>query len=107
MRLERKHESIIRLALHANTPEGEWQAAAVALFRVMRADGVTPDEVCSVLLAPAVTWPEMPFGRHKGKRLPEVPLPYLTWLLTLDNLEVQFKNSVRDFVAAVRREGET
>lgn len=105
MRLDRKHESIIRLALHANTPEGEWQASAIALFRVMRAAGVTADELCAALLAPMVTWPAMPFGKYKGKRLPEVPLPYLRWVLTLGNLETHLRASIADFVMAVRLGG--
>jgi hypothetical protein len=26
----------------------------------------------------------MPFGQHKGKRLPDIPAAYLSWLLTID-----------------------
>jgi hypothetical protein len=36
----------------------------------------------------------MPFGRHKGERLDRLPLSYLSWLLSLDNLRHDLRRAV-------------
>ena len=36
----------------------------------------------------------MPFGKHKGSKLKEVPKKYLEWVLTLDNLDNDLKNAI-------------
>jgi Putative quorum-sensing-regulated virulence factor len=52
----------------------------------------------------------VPFGVHKGKRLREVPVSYLLWLLSIE-LKEPLKTAVRDLVehlhqAAGREHGE-
>ena len=46
----------------------------------------------------------MDFGKHKGSKLPEVPTPYLRWLLREVNLEEPFRADVEAALAA-RRSG--
>jgi hypothetical protein len=42
----------------------------------------------------------LPFGRHKGKRLDEVPAHYLTWLLDLPDLYPATRAAIEAFVQA-------
>lgn len=71
MAAPRKLEAVARLALHASTPEAEWQAAAVAFFRVLRAAGVEPHQLIEMAPKdrPLVT---MPYGKHRGKLVADV-----------------------------------
>jgi hypothetical protein len=55
---------------------------------------------------------QMPFGLHKGKRLGDVPLPYVRWLTTLGDidpklLDYSIKRSERHPVAAIARPPQT
>jgi hypothetical protein len=36
----------------------------------------------------------MTFGKHKGKKLSEVPNDYLMWLVELENLDLNWRDSV-------------
>ncbi len=40
----------------------------------------------------------IPFGRHCGKRLDEVPRSYLTWMLRLPYLSPKLKDAIRCFL---------
>jgi hypothetical protein len=42
----------------------------------------------------------LPFGRHRGKRLDEVPAHYLTWLLDLPDLYPATRAAIEAFVQA-------
>jgi len=44
----------------------------------------------------------MPFGKHRGLPLDELPVDYLEWVLTLDNLREPFKSAAQ--AEWVRRE---
>ncbi len=39
----------------------------------------------------------MPFGKHKGQRLDEIPVDYLEWLLTT-NLDEDLEYSVKHYL---------
>jgi hypothetical protein len=47
----------------------------------------------------------MPFGKHKGKPLGELPDEYLDWLSSLVDLREPFKTAVRQEVAVRRNSG--
>jgi uncharacterized protein (DUF3820 family) len=67
----RKLEAVARLALHAATPEAEWQAAAVGFFRILRAAGVEPSQLID--MAPRDRPPvRMPCGKHRGRLVADV-----------------------------------
>jgi len=38
----------------------------------------------------------MPFGRHKGTALAELPFDYLRWLVSLDDLREPLRSAVLD-----------
>jgi hypothetical protein len=45
----------------------------------------------------------MPFGVHKDKRLRELPVSYLEWLLGLDNLRDPLRTNLHDLVQHLHR----
>ena len=48
---------------------------------------------------------QMPFGKHKGEYLSDLPYDYLAWLLDLDNLRPLLRRAVEEEWAA--RRGDT
>ena len=84
-------EKLMRLALRPAAPQGEWQAAALAYFRVLRAGEVSADELREMLgivqeqpePAPDTT-PMVSFGRHRDRTvrwIVEHDPSYAEWLL--------------------------
>jgi uncharacterized protein (DUF3820 family) len=66
-----KLEAVARLALHPATGEGEWTAASIAFFRILRAAGVEPHQLID--LAPRDRPPvRMPCGKHRGKLVSDI-----------------------------------
>ena len=66
-----KLEAVARLALHPATGETEWQAGAIAFFRLLRAAGVEPHQLID--LAPRDRPPvRMPYGKHRGKLVSDI-----------------------------------
>jgi uncharacterized protein (DUF3820 family) len=50
---------------------------------------------------------EMPFGKHKGKKLANVPAEYLLWLYgNADQLDVGLKAYINANMQGLRREAE-
>lgn len=41
----------------------------------------------------------MPFGKHKGKTFDEIPLSYLDWVLSLDNLHPRLEARLEAYLA--------
>ena len=66
-----KLEAVARLALHAATPDAEWQAAAIGFFRILRAAGVEPSQLIDMAPRdrPMV---RMPFGKYVGKSIADI-----------------------------------
>ena len=67
-------EKLLRLALCPSAPQGEWQAAALAYFRGLRAAEATPEELRELLSPtpePEPAQPVVPPDPHR----PLWPLP--------------------------------
>lgn len=45
------------------------------------------------------TDPVMPFGKHKGKRLDQVPPDYLAWLVQQDMADAELREAIRKFIS--------
>lgn len=87
MKAERLHK-IANLALAPSAAQGEWQAAAIAFFATLRAEGCTTLPGQGAPPPPGPTaWdysPIMPFGKFKGRSvqwISEVEPEYLEWVL--------------------------
>jgi hypothetical protein len=81
-----KVEKILRLALCPSAPQGEWQSAALALIRTLRASGAKAEDILSTrVTAPtAVSSPIMRFGKHRDRTvrwITENDPSYAEWLL--------------------------
>jgi hypothetical protein len=95
-------ENIARLALHANTADSEWQAAAVAFFRTLRAAKAGPEVLFPGLPTPksennskAPRGHYFPFGKYKNVPLDLVPADYLDWALAnLKRLSPRFRAAI-------------
>ena len=84
-------EKLMRLALCPAAPQGEWQAAALAYFRALRAAEVTADELREMLAivqepprASTRPTPVVSFGRHRTEScagLSSTTRAYAEWLL--------------------------
>jgi hypothetical protein len=92
--------NIADLALHPSTPDPEWQAAAIAFFRILR-NSKTPSEALLVSTeAPRRYHPErsgaatMPFGKFHNVPLAEIPDDYLEWLLSCDWLHRPLRSHI-------------
>jgi uncharacterized protein (DUF3820 family) len=88
------------MALHPETPDGEIQNAAVLLIKILRKRNFSPEMLLGTTAKPQYK-PEPPpkpkpkpkpkykedagdvvfsFGKHKGKKISEVPSDYLQWI---------------------------
>jgi hypothetical protein len=106
--LEKK---LLTLGLNHAASEGEIQNSAVALIRALRSRGIGPEEICrgSELPAPpkrpafdpgAV---RMPWGKHQGKRLREIPPKYLRFVLwKCVNADPDLLDAIRAYLRQVR-----
>lgn len=92
-----KARKVVCLGLNESASQGEWQAAAIAVFQLWRKDGLSDED----LFPPDRPEPEqvgveiMPFGKFCGWHIHAVPLDYLRWMLAnLDNLSPELRNRV-------------
>ena len=92
--------NIADLALHESTPDPEWQAAAIAFFRVLR-NSKTP--ASALLVSPEAPRPfrpqhsgshTMPFGKFKGLQLAHIDSDYLEFLLSCDWLKDPLRSKI-------------
>jgi hypothetical protein len=85
-KLTELEQKLLRLALDPAAQPGEIANCGKMLVDSFRKRGMTPDEIFGQGQAPsAFSKPDpgitvMPFGRHKGKMLKEIPPNYLEWL---------------------------
>ena len=83
---------ILRLALNRAASDGEWRAAAVKFISALREARTEPEDILeSARSEKAETGGRpyfMPFGKHKGKTLRDIPLDYLLWLT--ENIELRY-----------------
>jgi len=79
-----KAYKILTLALHESAIEGEWQAAAVRFFSLMRKDRIEPEQFISLTSNTNDSTSSysfvMPFGKHKGMKIVDVPDGYIVWM---------------------------
>ena len=99
-----KAQKLLRLALDAGAMDGEWRNAAVMFIGALRKNGTTADSFTAAIPEsrrpapphrtyepPAVT---MPFGKHKGRKLADIPSDYLDWLQTNCDLRPRLKMQI-------------
>ena len=96
----------MRLALCPAAPQGEWQAAALAYFRALRAGQVSADdlrEMLGIVREPPEplpdTTPFLSFGRYRDKTVRWIVLndpAYAEWILrSVTNLSPALHNEFR------------
>jgi hypothetical protein len=96
-----KLEKILRLALCPAAPQGEWESAAYALIRTLRASGAKPEDVLSTrATAPtAVNSPIMRFGKYRGRAvrwIVESDPSYAEWVVRkVTNLSPSLRQEFR------------
>lgn len=95
---------MVRLALCQSAHDGEWQNAAVAIFRQLRAMRMTPDlftwrQQPHQPHRPQRDWPVMPFGKHRGVSIDRVPRDYLEWVLdNCTHISAHLRRSIEEIV---------
>lgn len=47
----------------------------------------------------------MPFGRHRGEFIGDIPKSYLTWVVNNINLNGDLRNAVEDVIEMLERSG--
>ena len=89
IKINQKQAKILKLALDPVATEGEWQNAAILLFKSLRSSGATYHDVdlsdASGNLREfqpnqAMLDKVMPFGKFSGTRLRDLDYDYLEWL---------------------------
>lgn len=82
---------LLRLALDRAASEGEINNAATTLIRKWRARNISAEDFD----LPARRVIVIPFGKHKGKELNDVPTDYLMWVLAnCTNINVILRNEI-------------
>jgi hypothetical protein len=93
-RLEDTERKLLRLALSPSAQGGEIATSATKLINALRARGVESSMIENALevsndaenMAPVMSRPDwgltrMPWGKHKGELLMDIPPSYLRWAL--------------------------
>jgi hypothetical protein len=80
---------LVRLGLNAAASENETEVAGGKFFNALRRRGISADQLVAALST--ATWKArelmaargrvMPFGRHRGKSIGEIPVSNLYWAL--------------------------
>lgn len=100
---ELRLQSICRLALCESAPEGEWQAAAIAFFRVCRTQKRNPLDQTKPTEKAKPSGPTMPFGKYKGKTVDwivQTDPNYAEWVLdklSSQRLKTLFEDALEDY----------
>lgn len=96
-------QKLLRLALCSSAHPGEIDGAGRALIASWRKRGIDPDTVFGT---GALAIKENPygktilnFGKHRGKRLDQIPADYLVWLLDrCDSLWPQTRTAIQRYL---------
>jgi Putative quorum-sensing-regulated virulence factor len=109
--LSEKEEKLLRLALHATAFNGESDNAALALFRLLRGRGAQPEEfavssMSLVVSEPIYSRPDfglvaMPWGKHKGSLLKDIPPAYLLWAVGWIRESEERAEKMKDLAEAI------
>jgi len=78
----------------AHTAMGDVKVLIELLRRISADTGWTWVEMFQFCNTPRVVT-KMPFGKHKGKTLRDLPRSYIKWLLELDNLDADLRHSLQ------------
>lgn len=104
-----KAEKLLALALDSAAHDGEWKNAAVMFVASLRKAGTTAQDITSAAPSPPPSpqWyrgsschPDsavrMPFGKHKGAMLRDIPTDYLEWLFNSAKLRPYLKGCIKN-----------
>jgi hypothetical protein len=94
---------LLRLALNQASHPGEIDGAGRALIASWRKRGLNPDTVLGTGTLAIKGNPYaatiFAFGKHRGKRLDEIPVEYLLWVLDhCDHLWPQTRTAIQRFL---------
>ncbi len=94
-------QKLLRLALNAGAEPGEIRNASLKLVESLRRRGLRPEaliegaEVQSDSGIEQARCMRMPFGKHRGKGLDQIPVAYLRWVLSkCSNLSVALREAI-------------
>jgi putative quorum-sensing-regulated virulence factor len=110
MKLTDKERKLLMLAMDKGVADGELEAAATALVRLLRARYPSGHELIKDLETletryatrfvqnPAGNY-RMPFGKFKGERLKDVDTDYLEWVLqNCDNIRDSLRDAIEQWL---------
>jgi hypothetical protein len=84
MKLPKKAMKILSLAIAESAIEGEWRAASVRFISLLRSSEFKIEDFNPIaeghLDNPARVSRLMPFGKHMGEPISEIPDGYLIWV---------------------------
>jgi len=97
--MNEKAKKILALAL-CSEHQGEWENAAIAFMRILREGGAKPEmffyaqtkRLEDFTLRSCLV---MPFGKHKGIKIKELPDDYLAWISGLKNLKPILSEAIK------------
>jgi len=92
-----KETKLLRLALDGAATDAEASTAAGLLIHILRRRNVRAEEFTAVATAPRRTVSIetiMPFGKHKGRALSDIPEDYLVWVLDNCNLTPRLRTAI-------------
>jgi hypothetical protein len=112
LQLSERETKFALLALDPAASEGEIQNCSISLIRSLRRRYRDGHALLRDLAQPATPPPpavttynpyantRMPFGKHRGKRLCEIDVPYLLWLLSnCRKLDPHLRAAIRTYLS--------
>jgi hypothetical protein len=96
--INEKCYKILAIGLNESAPDGEWQSAAIRFFFMLRKNKAEPEHFINLTFQPKECSNQffyaMPFGKHKGTNIIDVPDGYIIWIWENMQLREPLKTAV-------------